>query len=107
MKRIGQIIKIKKETLEAYKEYHKNPFPGVNEMIKACNLQNYSIYSKGEYLFSYFEYTGDDYEADMKKMADDPATQKWWDVVKPLMQPIEDRKNGEFWSEMEEIYHLD
>lgn len=107
MKRFGQMIKIKPEKLEKYKEYHANPLPGVNEMIKECKLQNYSIYSRGDYLFTYYEYTGDDYEADMEKMAADPTTQKWWDLVKPLMQPLEDRKEGEFWSDMEEIYHLD
>ena len=47
------------------------------------------------------------FDADMAKMAADPATQRWWDVVKPLMQPLEDRAEGEFWSDMEEIYHLD
>ena len=49
-----------------------NPWPEVNEMIKKCNISNYSIYYRNGYLFSCFEYTGDDYEADMKKMADDP-----------------------------------
>ena len=44
------------------------------------------------------------FDADMAKMAADPATQRWWDVVKPLMQPLEDRAEGEFWSDMEEIY---
>lgn len=106
MRRFGQIIKIKPENLEAYKAYHADPLPGVNEMIKECNLQNYSIFSRGEYLFTYFEYTGDDYEADMAKMAADPATQKWWDLVKPLMSPLKDKKAEEFWSDMEEIYHL-
>ena len=75
--------------------------------IKACHLKNYSIYSRGDWLFAYFEYDGDDFDADMAKMAADPATQAWWDVVKPLMQPLPDRKEGEFWSDMEEIYHLD
>ena len=107
MMRFGQMIKIKPEGLEAYKKYHANPLPGVNEMIKECNIQNYSIYVRGDYLFAYMEYVGSDYEADMEKMAADPATQRWWDVVKPLMQPLADRKEGEFWSDMEEIYHLD
>lgn len=106
MRRFGQMIKIKPENLEAYKKYHADPFPGVNEMIKECHLQNYSIFSRGEYLFTYFEYTGEDYEADMAKMAADPATQKWWDAVKPLMSPLEDRSPEEFWSDMEEIYYL-
>ena len=105
--RFGQMIKVKPDGLAAYKKWHAKPMPGVNEMIKACHLKNYSIYSRGDYLFAYFEYDGDDFDADMAKMAADPNTQAWWDVVKPLMQPLEDRAEGEFWSDMEEVYHLD
>ena len=107
MKRIGEMIMIKPEGKEAYNNWHKNPMPGVNEMIKKCNIRNYSIYQLGDYMFAYYEYVGDDFEADMAKMAADPATQKWWDVVKPLMQPLPDRKEKEFWAGMEEVYHLD
>ena len=107
IKRFGQVIKIKPEGKEQYMKYHANPLPGVNEMIKECHLKNYSIFIRGDYMFSYFEYDGEDYDADMQKMAEDPATQHWWRLVKPLMQPLEDRKEGEFWSDMTEIYHLD
>lgn len=107
MKRFGQIIRVKPEGLEEYKRYHANPLPGVNEMIKECHLSNYSIYVRGDIMFSYFEYDGEDFDADMAKMAADPATQHWWSLVKPLMQPLPDRLEGEFWSDMEEIYHLD
>lgn len=106
MRRFGQMIKIKPDGLEAYKKWHANPLPGVNEVIKECNIQNYSIYSRGDYLFAYMEYVGEDFEGDMAKMAAAPITQQWWDLVKPLMQPLEDRKEGEFWSDMEEIYYL-
>lgn len=107
MKRIGEMIRIKSECLDAYKKWHAHPLPGVTEMITACNIRNYSIYSRGDYLFAYYEYIGDDFEADMAKMAADPVTQQWWDIVKPLMQPLEDRKEGEFWSGMEEVFHLE
>ena len=107
MKRFGQMIKVKPEGKQAYIDWHANPLPGVNEMIKECIIQNYSIYSRGDYLFSYFEYVGDDNDADMAKMAADPTTQKWWDIVKPLMEPLADRAEGVFWSDMVEIYHLD
>jgi len=106
VRRFGQMIKIKPDGLEAYKKWHANPLPGVNEIIKECNIQNYSIYSRGDYLFAYMEYVGEDYEGDMAKMAASPITQQWWDLVKPLMQPLDDRKEGEFWSDMEEIYYL-
>ncbi|EOI1815624.1 L-rhamnose mutarotase, partial [Campylobacter jejuni] len=49
MQRYGQIIKIKKEKIEEYKELHTKPYEGVCEMIKECNIQNYSIYLFGEY----------------------------------------------------------
>lgn len=107
MKRIVQVIKVKPEFLEKYKVLHANPWPEVNEMIKKCNIQNYSIYYRNGYLFSYFEYTGDDYEADMKKMADDPMTQKWWKETDPCQEPVEDAKDGEWWADLEEVYHLD
>ena len=107
MMRIGQMIKVKPEGKADYIKWHANPLPGVNEMIKECNIQNYSIYIRGDYMFSYFEYVGEDFDADMAKMAADPTTQKWWDIVKPLMQPLDDRLEGEFWSDMGEIYHLD
>ena len=107
MRRIGEMIMVKPEGKEAYIRYHANPRPEVNEMIKKCHISNYTIYSLGNYLFASYEYTGDDFEADMAMMAADPATQDWWSLVKPLMQPLEDRKDGEFWSGMEEVYHLD
>jgi L-rhamnose mutarotase len=109
MKRFGQMIRLKPGGTAEYIRLHKaeNNWPGVNDMIKKCNISHYSIYFKDNYLFAYFEYTGTDFEADMQMMAADPVTQKWWDTVKPLMQPVENIKPGEFWADMEEIYHLD
>ncbi len=107
MKRFGQIITLKPEGAEEYIRQHKNVWPGVLEKIKECNLSNYSIFFRENILFAYFEYTGDDFGADMVKMATHKETQRWWNVVKPLMQPVEDIGPGEFWANMEEIFHLD
>jgi L-rhamnose mutarotase len=107
MKRFGQVIKLKPEKADEYINYHSSVWPGVSKTIKECNISNYSIYFKDNWLFAYFEYTGNDFEADMKKMAQDELTIKWWDVVKPLMDPLEKRQEGEFWADMEEIFHLD
>ena len=101
------VIGIKPEKIEEYKKLHANVWPGVLEMIKKCNLDNYSIYLKDNYLFSYYEYVGVDYETDMKKMASDPLTLEWWDVCMPCQQPLDNRKEGEWWSQMEELFHLD
>ncbi len=107
MKRYGSIIKVRPEKLEEYKKLHAAVWPGVLKMITAANIRNYSIYYKDGMLFSYFEYVGNDYDADMAKMAADPETQRWWDVCKPLQEPLETRKDGEWWADMEEVFHHD
>jgi len=107
MKRFGQFIRLKSVGAEAYIRYHKEVWPKVLLTIKSCNMANYSIFIKDNCLFAYFEYLGSDFNADMAKMASDSETQRWWDLVKPLMEPIESRSQGEFWASMEEIFHLD
>jgi len=107
MKRYGSVIKVDIDKLEEYKRLHANPWPEINEKIKECNIINYSIYYNEGYLFSYFEYVGNNYETDMGKMAVDPMTQKWWELCKPCQIPLATRKEGEWWADMEEVYHLD
>ena len=107
MKRYGSLIRVRPEQFEEYKRLHANVWPEVLKRIEACHIRNYSVYHKDGYLFSYFEYIGDDYEGDMAKMAADPITQKWWDVCKPCMEPLETRAEGEWWANMEEVFHTD
>lgn len=107
MKRYGMLIKVRPEKLEEYKRLHADAWPGVLEIIKQCNIRNYSIYHKDDMMFTYFEYVGDNFEADMAKMAADSTTQKWWDVCKPCLEPLPTRAEGEFWAEMEEVFHCD
>ena len=107
MKRYGSVIKVRKEALSEYKCYHAAVWPDVLAMIKRCNIRNYSIYLKDDFLFGYFEYHGTDYKADMAKMAADKQTQEWWAVMMPMQQPLDTRKEGEWWAEMEEVFHTD
>jgi L-rhamnose mutarotase len=107
MKRYGSVIKLKPEKEQEYRELHANAWPDVLEMIHTCNVRNYSIYFKDGYLFSYFEYIGDDFDADMQKMADDPVTQSWWKLTDPCQEPLESRREGEWWASMEEVFHTD
>jgi len=110
--RYGSVIGVNDEKLDYYKKLHAAVWPGILKMITDCNIQNYSIYLRKmpdgkRYLFSYFEYVGDDFDADMKKMADDPLTQKWWKECIPCQVPLADRKEGEWWAGMEEVFHHD
>lgn len=107
MVRHGQVIGIQPEKLEEYMRYHAKVWPEVLEMITACHIRNYSIFRKDDLLFAYFEYVGADFEADMARMAADPRTQEWWAIMMPMQKPLPTRAEGEWWSDMEELFHLD
>ena len=105
--RYGWVIKVKPEKLEVYKALHADPWPGVDNKLKECNIRNYSIYYRDGFLFSYIEYTGSDFEKDMQKMAEDSLTQAWWKLTDPCQYPVESAGEGVWWADMEEVYHLD
>jgi len=107
IQRYGSVIKLRPEKLTEYKNLHANPWPEINQVISESNIRNYSIYYKDGYLFSYFEYIGNNFEADMAKMAADSLTKEWWKLTDPCQVPLETRKEGEWWASMEEVYHLD
>jgi L-rhamnose mutarotase len=107
MKRYGSLIGLRPEALDEYKKYHAAAWPEVLAMIQKCNIRNYSIFLKDGLLFSYFEYHGSDYSADMARMAADPKTQEWWAIMMPMQRPLETRGKDEWWASMEEVFHLD
>lgn len=107
MKRIGQVLKVKPEMVDRYKELHADVWPDVKKMISKCNIRNYSIFMRGGYLFAYFEYHGNNFSADMAKMAADPVTQRWWDECIPCQQPVSFADENEWWADLEEVFHQD
>ncbi len=112
VQRYGMVIGLRPETIKHYKKLHAAVWPGVLKMIRRCKIRNYSIYlhqlrKNQYYLFSYFEYLGRDFKADMAVMAADPTTQEWWKHCEPCQKPLSNRKKGEWWATMEEVFHAD
>ena len=97
--RYAWITGLKPEKAEYYK------------MIKECHIQNFSIYEREiagkSYLFAYLEYSGTNFDADMKKMAADSETQRWWKETDPCQSPLPDASTkAKIWADMKELYHL-
>ena len=109
MKRYGMMIGLDPAGKADYVRLHAAVWPEVLKTIEACNIRNYSIFLREpeNVMFSYFEYHGTDFAADMAKMAADPRTQEWWQLCGPLQRPLETRAAGEWWASMEEVFHLD
>jgi L-rhamnose mutarotase len=105
--RHGMMLRVKPEKFEEYKRLHKAVWPGVLARITACGISNYSIFHREGWLFAYFEYSGDDFAADMRLMEADPDTLRWWEVMEPMQEPLATCAPGEWWAPMEEVFHHD
>ncbi|MCC7014480.1 MAG: L-rhamnose mutarotase [Planctomycetes bacterium] len=112
MQRHGSVIRIAPGKLDEYVRLHERVWPAVLARISDCNIRNYSIFLRElddgqHYLFSYFEYVGSDFAADMARLAADPQTRRWWTLTEPCQQPLRSRATGEWWASMKEVFHHD
>ena len=102
---------LKPDKAAYYENLHAHPWPAVLKQIKASHIRNYSIHEReieGKlYLFSYLEYTGTNLDLDMKRMAADPDTQRWWRETDPCQSPLPDAAAaGKIWSDTKEVFYL-
>jgi len=109
--RYAWVTGLKPDKAEYYRQLHAHPWPGVLRQIKACHIRNFSIHERdinGQlYLFAYLEYTGVNFEADMKRMAADPETKRWWRETDPCQLPLPDAAiAGKIWADTKEIFYL-
>lgn len=107
MKRIATVIRLRPETEDEYRRLHADVWPAVLDRLTRSNVRNYSIFLRDGVLFSYLEYVGSDYDADMAAIAADPETQRWWTFTDPCQQPVDTAAAGEWWAPTEEVFHLD
>jgi L-rhamnose mutarotase len=99
--------RLRPEKEAEYRALHAAAWPGVLAALKQANIGNYSIFLRDGMLFSYLEYNGDDYAADMATIAADPVTQEWLALTDPCQQPLDGVVAGETWAPAEEIFHLE
>jgi L-rhamnose mutarotase len=108
VRRFGSVIGLRPDKERYYRELHANVWPGVLACIARANIRNYSIYvaelAGKKYLFSYFEYVGCDFDADMAAIAADPETRRWWQETDPCQVQLPDRKPGANWSDLEMVF---
>jgi L-rhamnose mutarotase len=107
MERIAQVIKVRPEKLDEYRELHRAVPEPVLARLRASHISNYSIHLLGDRLFSYFEYDGDDFAADSAAMARDEATKEWWKLTDPCQEPVPEAGAGDWWTPMEQVFLME
>lgn len=107
VKRVGMVIRVKPEKIAEYKRLHADSNSGVRDLLEKAHMQNFSIFLRqlddGQYyLFGYYEYVGDNYEADMAKLAAEPRNKEWLLVTDAMQIPLKGEKS---WGIMEQVYY--
>jgi L-rhamnose mutarotase len=107
VRRFGQLICVRPESIEAYERLHAEPWPAVIAAIDRANIRNYSIYRHDGLLFAYYEYVGGDYPGDMAAMAANPEVKAWWALTDAMQEPFPERRAGSWWLDLPEIFHAE
>jgi L-rhamnose mutarotase len=107
VQRVASVIRLRPEKESEYRALHANVWPAVLQTLRDVGVSNYSIFLRDGLLFSYLEYAGENYSEAMRIIASDVTTKEWWTFTDPCQQPIESASSGEWWAEIEEIFHLD
>ncbi|KAH8838040.1 hypothetical protein MCOR27_011164 [Pyricularia oryzae] len=112
-RRFAQIVKLKPEFQEQYKEAHAKVWPDVLKQIKECNIVDYSIFHDPQtnILFASFKYIGYDYQGDMEKMRENEKVREWWKMTdgwqESMVPGAKSSEAGEpgWWKPVEEVFY--
>ena len=105
VKRVGMVIELRPEYLDEYRRLHADGHPGVRDLLSRFHLRNFSIFLHqvaGRWLeFGYYEYHGENFEADMAALAAEPRNREWLVRCDPMQAPLEGETG---WAVMEQVY---
>src|SRR5688500_20356439 len=88
MERYASCVRLRPEYRERYLELHGQVWPEVESTLAAANIRNYTIFLRGDMLFSYYEYVGTDRAADHARIRADPATLRWSKLTHPSQRRL-------------------
>ena len=109
VQRVGMVIGLRDEAVEAYRRLHADDEPGVRDLLRTYHLTNFTIFvhrlpDGNLYEFAYYEYDGDDLERDLAALAAEPRNRAWLARCDPMQVPL---PGASSWSVMEAVYHND
>lgn len=107
MQRVGMVIGIVPDKVDEYRRLHAAVWPEVLEVLRKHHIQNYSIFLKDDTLFGYLEYTGSDFVGDFKKLGDYEIMQRWYRECSPCQAPWPNRRPGEWWAVMDQVFLME
>lgn len=103
MKRVAEIIHIVEAQREAFINSALNPDDEAQEVLWLCGVRSQQYFALGELIFMTFEYAGNDFKADMDRMA--AYLDAKGNLVKMRRKdvPAQDRDNTNWWAPVKKL----
>ncbi len=106
--RYASCVELLAEHEKEYRKLHAEVWPDVVAAIKKAHIENYSIHllelGDKKYLFSYFEYVGDDAGKDFAELAENPIVRdRWWPITKACHQRLPGTSAEQHWTPLEQL----
>jgi L-rhamnose mutarotase len=109
--RYTSLIGLRPEMAEEYLRLHRDVPEAVERRLRDSNVRDLRIFHRElaegkQILVMTYDYVGTDHAADMRLVAEDPATQEWWKLTDPCQYPLVDPAGGEWWAATTEVCRL-
>ena len=84
------MIKCKPELMEQYMQLHDHTWDEVMARMYASGMRDFNVWyhQETQTMFHQWCYVGNDFEADMERVAADPIVRFWWTYCEPCQVPL-------------------
>ena len=107
MKRIGFLLKVKREKIGEYKARHKEVWPEMLNALRRTGWHNYSLFMREDgLLFGYFD-APENFQAALDGMAKEEVNSRWQDFMAPFFENLAGAHADQGMIQLEEVFHLD
>jgi L-rhamnose mutarotase len=107
MRRVGFLLKIRRDRLEEYKSRHEAVWEEMREALRRSGWHNYSLFLREDgLLFGYLE-TPESLQAALEAMEHEAVNARWQESMAPCFENLEGRNADQSMLELEEVSHLD
>jgi L-rhamnose mutarotase len=105
MPRYAFKLRIKADAIEEYEREHRRVWPELLAKLKEAGISDYSIFRRGQDLVLVLRV--DDFEKAWDELDRDPVNQRWQVFMSRLFEDVPDKRAGERFAMMQEVFFLE
>ena len=105
MPRYAFKLRIKKDAIEEYEAEHKRVWPELLAKLTEVGIHDYSVFRRGQDLTLVLK--TDDFDKSWDALDRDPVNQRWQAFMGRLFEPVPDKRDGERFAMLKEVFYLE